>query len=174
MILDGATIIEKKFVTLGDPAIVNTEDQIQANGVDLRVNKIYEVTGKVRIPREGKADSSELVAKEMDAKDGFWSLNKRSSSLFYVDFLENIYVPGGYCAHLMTRSSLVRSGVDVMAGLYDSGFQGTLGCTIRIWSNVEIEWGAKLCQVLFTKSVFNGKLYDGRYQNSNSQTAITT
>lgn len=171
MDLDGRTIIEKRFITLGDPDIVDTEVQIQPNGVDLRVNKIYEVQGRAKIPTDGKVVHN-FKFKEIVAKDNVFELRPEKSVLFYVDFLEEISVPGGWCATLITRSSLVRSGVDVMSGLWDSGFQGTLGCSLRLQAPVDIEWGARICQVRFHDAKFNGHLYDGRYQNTSSQSAI--
>ena len=170
MVLDGRSIIDKAIVAFSD-AIVDTEDQIQPNGVDLRINKLFEVSGKVAIPREGKAQS-DLTAREVDAKGGYWSVTP--GGLYYVDFLEQISVPPEWCATLITRSSLVRAGVDVVSGLWDTGFAGTLGCTLRVWSAVEIEWGAKLCQVMLHKSQFKGDVYAGRYQGTNSQTAINS
>lgn len=171
MVLDGRSIIEKAMVTFSSDVLLDTEDQIQPNGVDLRIDKLYEVNGRVTIPREGKA-KSDLRAREVDPKDGYWSITP--GGLYYVDFLETISVSDEWCATLATRSSLVRAGVDVVSGLWDTGFKGTLGCTLRVWSPVDIEWGAKLCQVMFWKSVFNGHYYTGRYQGTTSQTAINS
>ena len=171
MVLDGRSIIDKAMIAFDPDVLVDTEDQIQPNGVDLRVNKLYEVQGKVSIPRDGKA-RSELTARELEPKDGFWGVTP--GGLYYVDFVETISVPSEWCATLITRSSLVRAGVDVVSGLWDTGFTGTLGCTLRVWSPTEIEWGAKLCQAMFWKSQFKGHYYSGRYQGTNSQTAINS
>lgn len=171
MVLDGRTIVDKKYVTLAEEEVLSIEDQIQPNGVDLRLNKLYEVHGKVQVPTEGKVNH-DLVVSEIQTKDNWFRIKPSPGNLYYADFLENINVPGGWCATLITRSSLVRSGVDVVSGLWDSGFYGTLGCCLRIAAPIEIEWGARLCQVMFHESKFNGALYSGRYQGSNSQTAV--
>lgn len=170
MILDGRTIIEKKFVTFDEEALVDTESQIQPNGVDLRLNKIYAVRGKFQVPHDGKV-AHDLVIEEIETKDNWFHLSV--NALYYVDFIEKISVPGGWCSTLITRSSLVRSGVDIASGLWDSGFSGTLGCCLRLHNPIDIEWGAKLCQVMFHEAKFNGHLYTGKYQGTNSQTAIT-
>ena len=171
MVLDGRTIIDKKFVTLGDPDIINVDDQIQPNGVDLRLDKIYSVQGTVKVPYKGKV-KHDLNIQEVAPKENWIQLKPSAGTLYYVDFIEQVNVPGGWCATLITRSSLVRSGVDVMSGLWDSGFNGTLGACLRIQAPIELEWGAKMCQILFHEAKFNGQLYDGRYQGSNSQTAV--
>jgi dUTP pyrophosphatase len=171
MVLDGRTIIDKKMVVLGDSDLVDTESQVQPNGIDLRINKLYEVHGKVQVPHEGKVQH-DLNVREIEPKDNWFQIKPSGGNHFYVDFLESINVPGGWCATLITRSSLVRSGVDVVSGLWDSGFYGQLGCCLRVQAPIEIEWGARLCQVMFHQSKFNGHLYDGRYQGSNSQTAV--
>ena len=61
-----------------------------------------------------------------------------------------------------------------MAGLYDSGWQGRLGGSLRIHGDVTIEYGAKLAQLVVMESRYRGALYTGRYQGSDSQTAIQT
>lgn len=173
MVLDGRSIVEKRMVMLGDSELLDTTSQIQPNGVDLRVDKLYEVHGKVQVPHDGKV-AHELQIREIEPKTNWFQIKPTAGNLYYADFVEEISVPGGWCATLITRSSLVRSGVDVVSGLWDSGFSGKLGCCLRIAAPIEIEWGARLCQVMFHESKFNGHLYDGRYQNSNSQTAIKT
>src|SRR4051812_41061157 len=123
MVLDGRTIVEKHYVTLADEELVDTQTQIQPNGVDLRINRLYEVHGKVQIPHQGKVQHDFKLA-QIEPKGNWFSIKPSPGTLYYVDFLESIAVPGGWCATLITRSSLVRSGVDVVSGLWDSGFAG--------------------------------------------------
>lgn len=172
MVLDGRTILDKHYVTLSD-AVVDADSQVQPNGIDLRLARLYEVQGKVQVPTEGKV-LHDLTIAELKPKENWFRLKPSPGTLYYADFLEKIAVPAGWCATLITRSSLVRSGVDVVSGLWDSGFEGQLGCCLRFQAPITIEWGARLCQVMFHDSKFNGHLYNGRYQGSNSQTAIDT
>lgn len=175
MILDGKTIIDKKMVELYDPALVNTDDQVQPNGVDLRLDRVYFLEGITSVPTDGKA-KFEGRSSEILPKDGWFSLKPtmNTGSIYLVDFLEKINVREGYCANLITRSSLVRSGVDVITGLWDTGFQGQLGASLRVLNPINLQWGAKLAQVMFFESKFNGHAYTGRYQGSTSQTALAT
>lgn len=172
MILDGRSVVDKKIITFDPDAVVDTDSQIQPNGVDLRVNKIYEVRGKAVVPRDGRAQA-EFVVQELEIKEGYWTLAYRNRCLYYVDFLESIYLLDGYLGQLHTRSSLVRAGIDVMSGLWDTGFQGRIGCTLRVHSDIHIEWAAPICQIVISEGKFSGQRYSGRYQNQNSHTAIT-
>lgn len=173
MVLDGRSIVDRKLVVLGDPELINTEEQIQPNGVDLRVDKLYTVQGAIQVPYKGKV-KHDLQVQEILPKENWYQLKPSAGTLYYIDFLEQINVPAKWCATLITRSSLVRSGVDVMSGLWDSGYTGTLGACLRLQAPIDIEWGARICQVLFHEAKFNGVLYDGRYQGAiSSKTAIT-
>ena len=171
MVLDGRSIVEKRFVQLGDSELLDIEEQVQPNGVDLRLNKIYSVQGQIQVPHKGKV-KHDLNVQEVRPKENWYQLKPAAGVLFYIDFVEEVNVPAGWCATLITRSSLVRSGVDVMSGLWDSGFTGTLGACLRLQTAVDIEWGARICQILFHEAKFNGQLYDGRYQGTNSTTAM--
>ena len=172
MKLDGYSIVDKGIVTFSNELALDSQDQIQPNGVDLRVRTIYHVHGKVVVPREGKTQA-DFVIHELPMKDGYWQLEGKSQELYFVDFFESIDVKDGYCADLKTRSSLVRAGVDVVNGLWDCGFRGQLGCCLRVHNDVKLEYGAKLCQLIVDEAVFRGSRYSGRYQNTTTQTAIT-
>lgn len=171
MILDGRSIIDKMYVTYPD-ALYNTADQEQPNGLDLRVHKIYNVQGKAVVPAEGKVQT-DFQVQESPMKDGKWQLNpQRDASLYYADFRETASLKAGVSAQIITRSSLIRSGVDVVAGWWDTGWEGRLGCCLRVWNPIEIQYGARLAQLIVHESRFNGVLYNGRYNGHDSQTAI--
>lgn len=164
MILDGRTVVEKNLVTFPD-AVFNTDEQVQPNGVDLRVHRVVEVVGQVRLPREGKIDPTGLQIRELPCKDGWFEL-PLSHGNYLVDFLEFITVPDGWCAIVIPRSSMVRTGISVESGLWDTGFQGRLGACIRNRNPIGIQYGARIAQVLFSKSQFNGHRYSGSYQGT--------
>lgn len=167
--LDGYSIVDKKIILFDHD--FDTQEQIQPNGVDLRAGKIYQVTGKASIPRESRATADFRVV-ELALKDAYWTFSSRDDCLYYVDFLETITVPEGYCGIIHTRSSLERAGVDVQAGLYDTGFTGRIGGSMRVYNDITIEYGARIAQMTLSKAVFRGQMYTGRYQNTDSQTAI--
>lgn len=167
-VLDGRTITDKNYVTF-DPVLAdsgyNTEDQVQPNGVDLRLTKVVHVGGRAELPSDGRIQAKNVQIQEIPPKNGWFDFEYLHGN-YLVDFAEFISVPDGYCAIIITRSSLVRVGCDIFTGLWDTGFQGRLGGSVRLRNPVKIQYGARMCQVMFYKSVFNGLRYAGGYQGT--------
>lgn len=167
MVLDGATVVSKNYVTFPD-ALFDTEEQIQPNGVDLRLERVLYVQGKPTLPADGRIDVDNVQITEQEpCKEGWFELTETVGN-YLVDFRESISVPDGYCAIIVTRSSLVRCGVDVFTGLWDTGYQGRLGGSLRLRNPISLQYGARLGQVMFHKSAFNGHRYAGLYQGLKS------
>lgn len=168
MVLDGKTIAYKNYVTPVD------DEQVQPNGVDLRVKEIWAVDGKAYL--------------DADSKMHFMNMNKYSAlehfdngesefvlyagTHYAVDFMETVSVPERYCAIIYPRSSLLRAGAFVTSALWDTGFEGQLGGFIRPMCDLYIHPKARIAQIVFTKANFNGHRYDGRYQGATSQLGI--
>lgn len=171
MILDGEEILVKGIVKLND---VYTEgeqmDQIQPNGIDLRVHDITKVLGQLSVPRSGRVNYGALEVAQIHWERG-WTLVKPGDS-YIVEFEEFISVPDGYCAIIEPRSSLLRSGVNIASGVWDTGFQGSLGGVIRPFIHARIEKGARIAQVQVHESRFDGHRYNGRYQGATSRAAF--
>lgn len=164
-VIDGPTIIDKNYVTFPSDSVFDTEEQIQPNGVDLRVEEVKLVSGRAQLPREGRIVGTEVQIAQVAAKDGWFDLHSLNGN-YLVEFAESISVPDGFCATIITRSSLVRVGMDVITGLWDTGFQGRLGASVRLRNPVQIQVGARLAQVMFHASEFNGLRYAGSYHGS--------
>lgn len=163
MVLDGRTIVEKNYVTFpNDREVFNTDEQVQPNGVDLRAVRMVHVQGRASLPVEGRIDPEYIHIDEIPPKDGWFELDRMHGN-YLVDFRESVSVPDGFCAIIITRSSLVRVGVDLFTGLWDTGFQGKLGASIRLRNPARIQYGARMGQVMFHKSTFNGHRYTGAY-----------
>lgn len=166
MVLDGRTIVAKNLVTFPDD-LYDTEEQIQPNGVDLRLHRVLHVQGRPALPAYGRIDADNVQVQEIPLKDGWFQLTELVGN-YLVDFRESISVPDGYCAIIHTRSSLVRCGVEVLTGLWDTGYQGQLGGSVRLKNPISLQYGARLGQVLFYKAAFNGHRYAGLYQGTKS------
>ena len=168
MVIDGPTIIDKRYVTFPPDSLFDTEEQIQPNGIDLRLVEVKHITGRAALPREGRIVGKDVQIDKVPAKDGWFDLHSLNGN-YLVEFAEDISVPDGFCATIITRSSLVRVGFDVMSGLWDTGFKGRLGASVRLKNPVQIQYGARLAQVMFHKSEFNGLRYTGAYQGQTTQ-----
>jgi deoxycytidine triphosphate deaminase len=80
---------------------------------------------------------------------------------------ERIALPDGLCGELKIRSTYSRQGVFLSSGLWDSGFQGNLGCTLYNMSDqvITIPANERVCQLVCSEADSAG-IYNGRYQNS--------
>ena len=165
MILDGKTITEKGYVTFPKDTLFDTEEQLQPNGVDLRLHEVRHVGGRADLPRDGRIDAQSVTINEITPKNGWFELDQMHGN-YLVDFMENIRVPERFCAIIITRSSLVRVGCDFVTGLWDSGFSGRLGASVRLRNPVRIQYGARAAQVVFQQSTFRGHTYNGAYQGT--------
>lgn len=175
MILDGRTVIEKGMVSFPKDeyeVAFDTEEQAQPNGVDLRCIAVSQISGNLRVPREGSVSFNEIRHEEIPWKNGWISL--KPGVHYVVNFRENIAVREGFCAIIVARSSLLRGGAHITSAVWDTGFEGKLGGVIRPLNPMDIELGARLAQVQFHQAVFNGHRYEGRYQGTSSQTALMT
>lgn len=78
---------------------------------------------------------------------------------------EEVKLPDWCAMTLQTRSSYSRKGVFITSGLYDSGFEGAIGCSIYNLSEEEviIPKGERILQAIFWKAE-SAELYSGQYQ----------
>lgn len=135
------------------------EDQINPNGVDLRVLKILVnkeagalLQHKRKIP----------TRTEVEVTEGTYTLEKGP---FIVVYKEKVRIPEDAIGLVFPRSSLMRMGVRLHSAVWDSGYEGR-GEGLLVVHNekgVEIEKLAKIGQIIFLSATESGK-YSGRYQ----------
>ncbi len=67
-----------------------------------------------------------------------------------INFRESIKLPDNMYALFYVRSSWSRKGVFVSSGVYDSGYEGTIGCTIYNMSGEDVgfEEGERIGQII--------------------------
>lgn len=167
-----------------------TEECIQPNAVDLVINVLYE---RVRHGNKASILRNKTIHSDFrpcpmsaafintpitrhplspDASDPFdlgvseqgWILQPRS--FYQFDTIHDVEIGEGEMGWLIARSSLVRNGLLVSSGVYDSGFRGRVGGVIQNPSDQEvfIERGARVAQLVLTKAE-SIKKYDGQYQD---------
>ena len=108
------------------------EENIQQNGIDIRVEK------------------------------GFTLQPKSFKNILCI---ESIFVPDNMMAIFHVRSSYSRKGVFLTSGVWDSGFQGRLGCSMynMAGTSITIPDGERIGQVYFIYAD-SASLYNGQYQ----------
>lgn len=89
----------------------------------------------------------------------------KSKSFVNVLLNESVKIPTHYSMTLQHRSSFSRRGIFITSGLYDSGFEGQIGCSIYNMSDEDFEIKAdeRICQAIFWKAD-PASLYEGKYQ----------
>ena len=94
---------------------------IQQNGIDLRLNTIE------KLQEDGINILTDLERKHCERwdipRDKVFTL---SPGIYDITFMEEIEIPNGMCAQILTRSTVNRGGNFITAGLYDAGYKGVL------------------------------------------------
>jgi dUTP pyrophosphatase len=151
----------KKYIT---SAIGIEENQIQVNGIDLRVDKIYEIIsfGTLFIDEVKLPSYKEIIPEKIDDKYVFFL----QEGVYLLEFFEIIEIPPDAIGICFPRSSLLRMGCDIRTALWDSGYKGKSRALLVVHKRVAIEKGARVAQIIFLRTESKSeKLYKGRYQN---------
>jgi len=83
-----------------------------------------------------------------------------------INFRESIKLPDNMYALFFVRSSWSRKGIFVSSGVYDPGYQGTLGCTIYNMTGEDVKFteGDRIGQIIcFLADAASS--YQGQWQN---------
>lgn len=136
-------------------------DDVQPNAVDLRVDRIYRMSGTFRIGEEdGKEVKEHRQIFELQPDDeGYFHLGSGT----YQIIMENIIKVGeDEAGWVITRSTLNRNGCFITSGLYDSGYHGVMAGALHVRDYAEIKKGSRVGQFLLFKAQAL-KNYDGDY-----------
>lgn len=161
---------ELRAAVAGDPPLVEGIDadvQIQANGIDLRVERIQRLTSPGLL---GAADALREPAAREDLqsdKDGWWDLHRGA---YVITYREKVNLPHDLMALARPRSTLLRSGVAIHAAVWDAGYSGRGEGLLSVLNarGWRLQRGARVLQLVFFRlSTATTEGYKGRYQNEN-------
>lgn len=161
---------ELRAAVAGDPPLVEGIDadvQIQANGIDLRVERIQRLTSPGLL---GAADALREPAAREDLqsdKDGWWDLHRGA---YVITYREKVNLPHDLMALARPRSTLLRSGVAIHAAVWDAGYSGRGEGLLSVLNarGWRLQRGARVLQLVFFRlSTATAEGYKGRYQNEN-------
>lgn len=137
---------------------------VQPNAVDLRIQKVIRISSDPFVLKTtGKAHRTTEELKVnyiLDNENVGWDLRPGA----YEITMQNIVKVGeNEAGWIIPRSTLVRNGVFLASGLYDSGFHGTVGCCMHVTcGNFILERGAPVAQfILFDAEMAH--MYNGSY-----------
>lgn len=153
--LTGKELFESGFITDA------LEQNVQQQGIDIRVRAIYDLSGLGVIPAEGKTTKPNSTPIK-PGLNGLWTLN---AGYYEVEFEEGCNLPNNIGAQLKSRSSLVRCGGDIRSGHFDPGFNTKhMGGYMKLERPIQIEPGACLAQVITFVSNEVENTYNGQWQ----------
>lgn len=163
MVLTGKSIVSKGIV--GNVS----NNSIQQQGVDLRVNKIFKVNDGGVIPAAGKTilPTRTEVLPEIDWADETLVYNLRPG-YYEVELMESCNIPNNAVLWIKGRSSVVRCGGRIDSGQFDGGFKtDNMGCYLEVINFLTIEPETRIAQAVVFESepVDDEHLYNGQYQN---------
>jgi dUTP pyrophosphatase len=143
-----------------------TDEQIQPNGVDLTLDAVFEPLEPGRIGREDKeiGERQEIATEEVgEAVPDTYYLPPGG---YVVRYAEAVSIPEGHVGFLYPRSSLLRNGCMLNTAVWDAGYEGRGEGLLQVHTDIEIERGARIAQLVLTEAEHSGT-YAGSYQGEN-------
>lgn len=145
-------------------------DSVQPNAVDLRVAKVYKFGSEERnrfsLTENLRVHADRWPVDKMPLEGwGLPTLGWYLKPGFYIIEMSNrIDVAPDEAGWVISRSSLVRNGIYLVSGLYDSGYSGSMTCGMHVTAvPFLLEDNARVGQYLSFKAE-SIKQYDGVYQ----------
>jgi deoxycytidine triphosphate deaminase len=129
MIINPKYILDKGILTL--PTNIDIKTVLQPNGIDLQVDKIYELlsnTASVHVGDDIKTVHKKSVELALDKHSHCYELKRLTP--YKAETAYTVKLPSDMVAYIFTRSTLNRNGILIGSGLWDSGFEGSVGTTI--------------------------------------------
>jgi dUTP pyrophosphatase len=144
------------------------EGDVQPNAIDVRVLGIKQITsGLFVLSNEGKKPRGTRDLKLYERPDGlWWRLNEGS----YEVLLDgDITIGKTEAGIIVPRSTLIRNGVYLHSGLYDSGYHGPMVASLQVTEGLfDLKYHTRIGQMLiFEAEALNQ--YNGSYQVSKTE-----
>lgn len=134
------------------------KNQINPNGVDVRVSKILKNT-TFGVLREEKQLPKR---REVKPKHGIYHLKRGN---YIVVYREKVQIPQGVIGLVFPRSSLMRMGATLNTAVWDPGYEGRGEGLLVVHNRYGLKIGRndRIGQMIFFSAV-QGGTYDGEYQ----------
>ncbi|MFQ5815671.1 MAG: dCTP deaminase [Candidatus Hydrothermarchaeaceae archaeon] len=136
-----------------------TQEGVQGSGVDLRIDKLFELDGGARLSRNERVLPA---ARELPGES--FVLQPRSYYLCLT--AEKVNMPDDLVAFILPRSTLFRGGVSLKSAVVDPGYKGalTMGLMNETDREFHLERGARIAQIVFSYVSGDATSYRGKYQ----------
>jgi dUTP pyrophosphatase len=147
----------------------NLDQQIQANGFDLRLDDVKRFAG----PGTIGIDNADRVLPELESvdadKDGWLNL---APGAYHITYAETVTLPKNLMALGRPRSSLSRSGVSLHTAVWDAGYSGRSTSLMVVYNadGFRVQLGARVAQLVFIElTSADDTGYHGIYQGENQR-----
>ncbi|MBW6451829.1 MAG: hypothetical protein K0B02_03810 [DPANN group archaeon] len=135
---------------------------------DLRIGEIYELIGSGHMGlNERKTPDTKLIGKFDENK--ITQIILEPGKYYVIKTIETINCPKDLAFVMIPRSTLYRSGIQILCGVGDPGYSGQ--CTyglINLGPKLfTIELGTRIVNIMFYNIDGDAKLYKGNYLGGN-------
>ena len=158
------------------------EEQIQPNGVDLRLKWVLEQREPGYLTRDGTnvgnrqtvhpeerefspPGSADGVEESSTAES--WGDGRETYYLtpggYIVQYAETVSIPEGHIGFILPRSSLMRNSCMLNTAVWDAGYTGRGEGLLQVHQDIELERDVRIAQLVLAEADHEG-LYDGSYQ----------
>jgi len=147
-------------------------EQVQPNGVDLRLGAVFEQISPGRIGTDGKVIgerrelSPEAGGSSTDSSADDTDLYRLDPGGYVVQYADTVRIPEGHVGFLYPRSSLLRNSCMLDTAVWDAGYEGRGEGLLEVYHPVELERGARIAQLVLADAE-HADTYDGSYQHEN-------
>jgi len=149
--------------------MIDPDTQIQVNGCELTVDRIFSFAGAGSDTGAGAIafENSERVLSECTElafdDDGWIDLPAGS---YKIVSREIVHIPKDAIAIARPRSSLLRCAVSVETAVWDAGYEGKSECLLIVFNEAgfRLKHGARVVQLLFMGLASETEGYAGVYQ----------
>ncbi|KAF9071124.1 deoxyuridine 5'-triphosphate nucleotidohydrolase, partial [Rhodocollybia butyracea] len=143
------------------------KSQIQPCGIDLSLKQVLtlESAGCIDFDNTHRQTAGSVVLPFTGETLEYVHLHQ---GVYLVEFNEFIRTPRNIMGQIFVRSSLFRSGIQIHAGVVDSGYQGVIGAMLKVENSfgLRVYKDARLAQMVFHELTEPTEGYSGQYQGS--------
>ena len=157
------------------------EEQVQPNGVDLRLGAVFEQVEPGRVGVDGKTvgerreldPDSEVdgATGEAGASGSDAETSANDAAVYRLDpggyvvrYADTVRIPEGHVGFLYPRSSLLRNSCMLDTAVWDAGYEGQGEGLLEVYHPVELERGTRIAQLVLARADHRDT-YDGTYQH---------
>lgn len=131
----------------------------QPNAADLYLDRVWTLSrDRMILSEEVKSAPNKT---EVNRNDDDWFL--LPAGFYELQFYGSVQISSNEVGWVIPRSTLIRNGMIMQSGLFDSGYEGPIGCGMLVsTSSFKVKRGTRLAQFVLAQAEAI-HLYDGQY-----------